>query len=313
MRELYSAPLLVPLVTVRSFSTSVRTSRVTPNRGNHGDTPLDVVDAPPTAFQTARRNAVAERAKRAKRTHQQMHYNAYNHQLSLNIKRLDSWTAILALLDTELATTSYNWRTADRYVSPNKKWTQLTPQTLHAITAQLIRYRGTRHAASQYLGALSQFVRVLEMAAPRMYEGTPNGGRWRLLHHPYHYLRGTAQIWHKAAESASKQRRREEEQRKEEDDIRAQGGQTPRDIKRRIEEVRRKRREREAAGGVDDRRSGDSVVDAMQGLPTDEELRQLDEMSPEEKLRIQVQVLIDKQKEEKERKGKQAAEWEWGR
>ena len=294
----------VPVLLSRSYvssSSSVRTSRLVSTARSRGDAPLDVVPAPPSAAQTARRNAAVEQAKRDKRNHQQLPYNAYNAQLAHNIKELESWTAILTLLATQLNTTEYNKQTAGRFLNNNKKYTQLTHQTLHAATTQLIKHRRTRHAVTalpqpRLMHTLAHFIRVLEMAAPQMYEGKAAGGRWRLLYHPYRYLRAVVEQWRKQAEATQKQQRRRDDDRKEEEAIRREGGLTPDDIRRRIDEVRKKRKERQAAeaAGTDgaERRTGDSLLDAMRGLPTAEEERELAAMSDDEKLRMQVKVML---------------------
>ena len=309
--------LCAPVVLSRSYlsssTSSVRTSRLVSTPRSSRDVPLDVVPAPPSAAQTARRNAVSEQFKRDKRNHQQMAYNAYNLQLAMNIKELDSWTAILTLLANELNNTAYNRQTAGLYIHPNKKYTQLTHQTLHAITVQLIKVRRTRRAVlaqpnPRLMHTLAQFVRVLEMAAPAMYEGKAAGGRWRLMYHPYRYLRAIVEQWRLEAENKVKQQRRQEEERKEEEAIRREGVLTPDDIKRRIQEVRKQRMERQAAGSeAEDEeagRTGDEVVDAMHGLSTAEERRELASMSDDEKLRMQVQAMLE-QERDRTRKAKQ--------
>ena len=295
-----------------SSSSSVRTSRLVSTPHSRHDVPLDVVPAPPSAAQTARRNASAERAKRGKRNQQQLSYNAYNQQLAHNIKQLDSWTDILSLLTPELSSTNYNRQTAGLYIHPNKKYTQLTHQTLHAITAQLIKHRSTRHKATQQpnprlLHTLAHFLRILEMAAPSMYEGKAGGGRWRLLYHPYRYLRAVVEQWRKDREGKVQQQKRKDDERREEEAIRQEGGLTADDIKRRIEEARKKRMGRQTAeaDGAGDRTGSDSVVDAMRGFATAEEERDLASTSDEEKLKIQVQVLLQQERDRKQKASQQ--------
>ena len=309
----------VSTVFSRSFasSTSVRTSRLMPTGRGGDDTPLEVAEAPPSALRTASRNTPIEQAKRDKRNHRQLPYNAYNIQLSQNIKQLHTWHSILTLLASELSTTNYNTQTISSYTHPNKKYTQLTHQTLHAITAQLIRYRSSRHSVvgaegGRLMVVLGEFVRVLECAAPAMYEGRVNGGRWRLLHQPYRYLRAVVEQWRK--ESAGKVRRKvkDEEERAEEEDVRRRGGLTAEDMKRLVEEAKRRRKEQraaEAGGNVEEGRAGrDRLVNTMEGGVTDEEQRDLDALSDDQKLRMQVKVLMEQDREGAEKALKQEAD-----
>jgi len=146
-----------------------------------------------------------------------------------------------------------------------------------------------------------------------MYEGTVDGGRWRLMYHPYKYLRAVAEQWQKEADTQRKQRERVEEERREEEEIRREGGLTAQDIKRRIEEVRRKRVERqkaeakaEAEGGP--RRSDDDMVNIMRGMPTKEEARELAKMSGEEKLRMQIQAMLQQEQDRNKKESQPAKE-----
>ena len=308
--SLYSASSLLSRSYLSSAS-SVRTSQLVSTPRTRRDVPLDVVPAPPSAAQSARRNAASEQAKRDKRQLQQLPYNAYNTQLSHNIKQLTTWTALLTALTTELSSTQYNKQTADRYLHPNKKYTQLTHQTLHAITTQLIKFRRTRHAViaqadPRLMRTLAQFIRVLEMAAPAMYEGKVAGGRWRLLYHPYRYLRAVVEQWRQAAEGRVRLQQRKEDERKEEEAIRREGGVTPDDIKRRIEQVRRKRKEAQAAGAEGaEGGEGDNTVAAMRGLPTAEEARELAAMSDDQKLKMQVQMMLEQEKNQRRKANQQ--------
>ena len=303
-----SSPVMFSRSYLRAHS-SVRTSRLVPTPRSRNDVPLDIVPAPPSAAQTARRNAAAIQATRAKRNHQQMAYNAYNTQLAQNIKQLDTWTAQLSLLATELSSTAYNRQSAGLYVPANRKYTQLTPQTLHAATAQLVKFRRTRHKVTEpsadprLMRALAQFVRVLEMAAPAMYEGKAAGGRWRLLHHPYLYLRAVVEQWRKEGEESARAQRRRAEERREEEAIRREGGLTADDIRRRIEEVRRKRKEQPTAAKSeeDEDRRENRLLDALRGLPPVGKAKKSASASDEDSLKSQVQEMLEQEKERKRR------------
>ena len=87
--------------------------------------------------------------------------------------------------------------------------------------------------------------------------------------------------------------------------IRREGGLTPEDIRRRIDEVRKRRTERQMAEAKGaDGRTGDSVVDAMRGVPSAAEARELAAMSDDEKLRMQVQVMLEQQQKDSTRKAR---------
>ena len=254
----------------------------------------------------ARREMELRRAEERER--RQLSFNAYNRDLISRVKATEDWTQLLRLLAPELSTTRYNETTSQRWLNPNKKHTQLTVQSVQVMITHLIKLRGTRRRAmgdDALMAALHSLVVLVETMAPRLHT---EAGLWRLLYHPYLYLRRQVELWKEAKEAEQQRQRSEAEQQKDRAAQKGRGVVTDAEMRVKAKAAALRQRAAGRSAGVGDAEE-ESTGTRRPGIPWDLFMREdpgeeaeaaYEAMSGDERMRVQLSFLLEEEQKEKE-------------
>ena len=291
----------------RSFSLTaslgVHQSRVIlPQRGLEPDDEL--TPSRPTAVEVEQRNRREVRERREAHERRHLAFNAYNLDLSRRVKQCESWSTLLPLIARELWTTEYNVSSSQRWLSPNRKHEQLTPQAVCTMVLQLIKTRGTRRRVLQddaLMSALHRLVVVLETMAPALHS---THHLWHRLCRPHRYLRAQLDSWMEAKQAARRAALRQEDEERELQRVQqSEQGVVSADDMRRRAEVARKRRAARSAAALDEEEEDAAGTARSPVLNEARELagvQQWERMSRDERLQWQLRRLIDRDGAEQE-------------